>query len=195
MSATLTETSMPPAPAYFPLAAASSQDTTTGNSSGSTGYNEKRTEYRYSTSDEVRVWLSSMPSVEIPAVLCDVSRSGFRVELSLPVLPGSGMKVCIRDRTTIFAIARYCRQASGKYQVGASIENVYYQTAAVESPHYMVAIEAGTVRAQLQRVLSSDSGDCSRKDLACAIIDDHTLFSVGSQNRLSGVPPLPDRLA
>jgi len=187
-----TETSAPP---HLPTAAFS-QNATTRKQDCPAGLSERRSEIRYPTCDEVRVWLNNMASREIPAIMRDVSRSGFRIELNFPVEPGARIKVCIPDRATLFAVTRYCRQTSDKYHVGASIESVYYPTAPAPAAHYMVASGTSAARTRRRRGPSFDSDVSSPecRDLARAIIDDHTPFPIGTQQRLPDLPPSPDRL-
>jgi hypothetical protein len=106
------------------------------------------------------------------------------------------MKVSIRDRAIILAVARYCRGTFETYQVGASIESVYYPGGAVNATHYAFAAETGATRSRLQRALLTDPDASAResRDLACVIIDHDTSFSFSSLNRLDDLQPLSDRL-
>ena len=86
---------------------------------------EKRRERRYPTCDPVEVFLVDFAGVRVSGMLRDVSRDGFRVEIDLPVHRGARLKVRLRDHTTVFAVARYCRRTADTYQVGAEIEWLY----------------------------------------------------------------------
>jgi hypothetical protein len=187
-------TSAPSAPAGIQPVAAFFQNETAGNSESSAGFCERRREVRYATNDDVQLSLNGMAGLEISGVLRDVSRNGLRVEVAWPVQTGTRMKVSIRDRAIIFAVARHCRRTLETYQVGASIESVYYPTAGVDASQETLG-ETGAIRSG-QRQLSLDSDPSSRehRDLAGAIIDDHTSHSFGSLNRLADLQPLSDRL-
>jgi hypothetical protein len=170
------EKSPAPRPAAVQPAVAPFQNSTAGNSVRSNGFSDRRREFRYATCDEVRLSLNGMAGSEIPAVLRDVSRGGLRVELAKPVQTGARMKISIRDRAIVFAVARYCHRTSDKYQVGASIENVYYPAAAERASRYAFASEPAS----------------EGRDLARAIIDDHTSSSFGRLSRLADLSRLPD---
>jgi len=90
------------------------------NAIGWTG-REKRREHRYATCDPVSVVLLDYAGLRVPGVLRDVSKSGFRVEIGLPVHQGAKLKLGLHDQI-IFAVARYCRRTADTYQVGAFIE-------------------------------------------------------------------------
>lgn len=86
---------------------------------------EKRREHRYVTCDPVNVVLLDSAGLPVSGVLRDVSKSGFRVEIDLPVHRGDRLKLTLRGQI-IFAVARYCRRTADTYQVGASIERIYF---------------------------------------------------------------------
>ncbi|HTW63128.1 MAG TPA: PilZ domain-containing protein [Bryobacteraceae bacterium] len=87
---------------------------------------EKRREPRYSTCDAAEVSLLDLPGAHFGAVVHDVSKNGLRIELDLPVTSGSRLKITLRKRAIVFAIARYCRRTGNTYHVGAEIESAYY---------------------------------------------------------------------
>lgn len=132
---------------------------------------ERRREVRYSTYEEVQVSLLDFSSLEVSGVLRDVSRSGFRVELILPVSTGGRVKVTIRDKLVIFATARYCRREGDTFQVGASIDAMFCPSALV----------ARTPERHATPNLNVSASEC--RDLARAIIDDHILFGSGNRAR------------
>lgn len=90
---------------------------------------ERRREVRYPTYEEVRVSLLDVAGLEVSGVLRDVSRSGFRVELILPVRTGGRVKVTIPGKVVIFATVRYCRSDNDTFQVGASIDAMFCPSA------------------------------------------------------------------
>lgn len=85
---------------------------------------ERRREHRYVTCDPVNVVLLDCMGLRVSGVLRDVSKSGFRVEIDLPVQKGARLKLTLHNQI-IFAGARYCRKTADTYQVGASIEWIY----------------------------------------------------------------------
>jgi hypothetical protein len=87
---------------------------------------EKRRESRYEICEAVEVSILEMPVRRLQGVLRDVSRSGFRVELSEPAVAGARLEVVLRNQAIIFGEARYCRHSVGTYQVGVVIEDIYY---------------------------------------------------------------------
>jgi hypothetical protein len=94
--------------------------------SGAGPFVEKRRETRYEICEAVEVSILEMPVRCLQGVLRDVSRSGFRLELSEPVVAGARLEVVLRNQAIIFGEARYCRHSAGTYQVGVVIEDIYY---------------------------------------------------------------------
>jgi hypothetical protein len=87
---------------------------------------EKRREVRYRTFEEVEVCILDAESPRLHGILRDVSRSGLRMELSLPVKAGAHLEVVLHNQAIIFGEARYCRGSAHTYQVGVAIEDIYY---------------------------------------------------------------------
>jgi hypothetical protein len=139
---------------------------------------ERRREVRYPTYEEVQVALLDLPGLDVSGVLRDVSRSGFRLELCLPVRTGARVKISIRDKEVIFATARYCRAEGETFQVGASIDAMFCPSAlqAARKP----GLNAGPA-----------AGECG--DLARAIIDDHQSFPGGCSKPLANNPFASER--
>ena len=97
---------------------------------------EKRREARYVTCDEVEVCILGAESQCQRGILRDVSRSGLRIELSLPVEAGAHLEVVLVNRAIIFGEARYCRRSTHTYQVGVVIDDIYYpKTSPAASTH------------------------------------------------------------
>jgi hypothetical protein len=112
-------------------------DSTPSDASGNAGANadaERRTEFRYTTSDPVDVAPLEMPGLQVSGILRDVSKSGLRIELAVAVSAGARLKVSLHKRTIMFVVVRYCRKTGDAYQVGASIEHVYYPSTTSISP-------------------------------------------------------------
>jgi len=87
---------------------------------------EKRREARYETCEAVEVCILEVESQPLRGILRDVSRSGLRIELSLPVEAGSHLEIVLLNRAIIFGEARYCRGSGHTYHVGVVIEDIYY---------------------------------------------------------------------
>jgi hypothetical protein len=155
---------------------------------------EKRKEMRYQTCENVRVSLLDTPGLEVPGILRDVSKNGLRVELALPVKEGALVKVAIRNKAIVFALARHCRRTLDTYQVGASIESLYCP--AIVQKEENPSVNSGNRTAPVC-TLQTESGTQARecRDLARAIIDDHTLFASAIRTRLAEMPPVSDRVA
>lgn len=99
---------------------------------------ERRKEIRYATCDPAAVSWLDLKGLQVPGIIRDVSRNGLRIELLLPVSMGARLKITLRKRAVIFAVARCCRQTGDTYQVGAEIEGVYYPSntpSASPNPH------------------------------------------------------------
>jgi len=86
---------------------------------------ERRREIRYETCDPVQVYLHDLASPKIAGVVRDISRSGLRLEISMPVVPGARLKIRLRSHA-IFGQVRYCRKAMDAYQAGVTISDVYF---------------------------------------------------------------------
>ena len=153
---------------------------------------ERRREVRYPTYEQVQVSLLEMAGLEVNGVLRDVSRSGFRVELCLPLRTGGRVMLSIRDKVVIFATARYCRRESGTFQVGASIDAMF-------CPSALLAARTPARRATPNLDEHPDAansnvsgGEC--RDLARAIIEDQKLFPCGSPEPLANRRSASDRV-
>lgn len=95
---------------------------------------DKRRQKRYATSEIVDVCLLDMNNVRLTGTLRDISKSGMRVELNMSVQVGDRLEVLLRNKAIIFAEVRYCRNSGAFYQVGASIDDVYYPRGPQSSP-------------------------------------------------------------
>jgi len=115
---------------------------------------ERRRETRYETCDPVQVYLLDHAGLHIPGVVRDISKSGLRVEIGLPVVAGTRLKIRLRSHV-IFGEVRYCRESGGACQVGVAIDGVYF------SP-------SGTSRAA-----EADAPRQESHALARFIVDDH----------------------
>lgn len=88
---------------------------------------DRRRETRYATNDPAEIQLLEAGGApQMKGKVLDVSRSGFRLEISTPMSKGLRLKIVLRDRTVIFGETRYCRHVSPSYHVGVAIESVSY---------------------------------------------------------------------
>jgi hypothetical protein len=186
LSAALISPSLPPPAVYFP-----------GEAFETSSVNfeplpERRREARYPTYEEVQVSLLDVSGLELSGVLRDVSRSGFRVELIVPVRPGARLKVAIRDKEVMFATARYCRREMDTFQIGASIDAMFRQSA--------LAAAMSSKRPSIQNLdenpgaADADASGGEYRDLARAIIEDQKLFSCGRPESVANPRSLADRM-
>jgi hypothetical protein len=85
---------------------------------------EKRREARYPCNDAVAVRILSVGPRHFPATVLDVSRSGLRLELAIPIAKGSEIEVTARSQIVIFGEVRYCRRAGDSFHAGVLIRDV-----------------------------------------------------------------------
>ena len=100
-----------------------------GSISGGPQGVERRREKRYATCEPVDVCLLNMNEMHLSGTLRDISKSGLRIEVDVPVKAGDRMEVVLQGKAVIFAEVRYCRQTGGSYQVGSLIEEVFWALA------------------------------------------------------------------
>jgi len=86
---------------------------------------ERRKEIRYATCNAVKVSLADVPELQVPGIVRDVSKSGLRVELALPISTGVRLRISFFRGAFVLAEVRYCRRTEYTYQVGAEIEKVH----------------------------------------------------------------------
>jgi sulfite reductase alpha subunit-like flavoprotein len=101
---------------------------------------EKRRETRYPTCEPVEVYLLDMNNLRLSGMLKDISKSGMRIELDMPLKPGDRLEVVVQNKAIAFAEVRYCRRTGESYQVGILIEDVYYPKAAAHSSPSNIAV-------------------------------------------------------
>jgi hypothetical protein len=94
--------------------------------SQSPSFEEKRREPRYPTSDLVEICVLQQGNPRLGGTVLDVSRSGLRVEVAIPVSKGARLEILVPNRVIILGEARYCRRISDLYHVGVAIGEVYY---------------------------------------------------------------------
>jgi hypothetical protein len=85
---------------------------------------EKRREPRYPCKDAVAVRILSVAPRHFPATVLDVSRSGLRLEVAIPIAKGSEIEVTARSQIVIFGEVRYCRRAGDSFYAGVLIRDV-----------------------------------------------------------------------
>jgi PilZ domain len=94
---------------------------------------EKRRETRYATCEPVDVYLLDMNNLRLGGMLRDVSKNGMRIELDMPLKVADRLEVLLQNKAIVFAEVRYCRRTGESYQVGTSIDDVYYPRTAAPS--------------------------------------------------------------
>ncbi len=86
---------------------------------------EKRREPRYRTHDPAYVEVVSKTALRALATVVDVSRSGLRLELQVPLPVHAHVEITIRPRgLVLFGEVRHCRAARGRYHAGVLIRGV-----------------------------------------------------------------------
>jgi|SRR5579871_2874530 len=96
---------------------------------------ERRQEARYNCADPCEIRVEPGARERVPGTVRDVSRSGLRLEITVPVLKGSFIEVMLPKEVVIFGEVRYCRPGSGTYQVGVQIQEVFYGTREIQHLH------------------------------------------------------------
>jgi PilZ domain len=91
---------------------------------------EKRREPRYETCEPVDLYLLDMNNLHLSGMLRDISKSGMRIELDMPLKVGDRMEVLLQNNTIVLAAVRYCRRTGESHQVGCVIDDVFYPKAA-----------------------------------------------------------------
>jgi hypothetical protein len=87
---------------------------------------ERRREHRYPANDIVEVHAVGSLGDRFPATIVDLSRSGLRLEVGKPLSRGTRLEIVLKNRAIIFGESCYARPKNGLYQVGVSIESVYF---------------------------------------------------------------------
>ena len=86
---------------------------------------EQRRERRYPTNDPVQVRPFPYTTTPLPANIVDVSRSGMKLELVMPLPQHIRVEVMmLESKAVIFGEVRYCRRSGAVYHAGVLIEDV-----------------------------------------------------------------------
>jgi PilZ domain len=86
---------------------------------------DRRREARYATNDPVEIEpVDGGGGPRVKGKVLDMSRSGLRIELPIPIGKGLRLKIVLPDQTIILAEARHCRHVSSLYHVGVVIQLV-----------------------------------------------------------------------
>jgi PilZ domain len=91
---------------------------------------ERRREPRYPCNDPVMVRVSPGDGNRLPATLIDVSRSGLRLEIGVPLIKGGEIEIVLSKQIAIFGKVRHCRRSGEKYQAGVLIQEAFYSSKA-----------------------------------------------------------------
>ena len=91
---------------------------------------ERRREPRYPCNDPVMVRVTPGDGNRIPAKLVDVSKSGLRLEIAVPLLKGSEIEIVLSKQIAIFGKIRHCRRSGDNYHAGVLIQEAFYSSKA-----------------------------------------------------------------
>jgi hypothetical protein len=89
---------------------------------------ERRREPRYPCNDPVMVRVMPGDGNRVPATLVDVSRSGLRLEIAIPLIKGSEIEIVLSKQIAIFGKIRHCRRSGDNYQAGVLIQEAFYSS-------------------------------------------------------------------
>jgi hypothetical protein len=90
---------------------------------------ERRRERRFPANDPVEVCILEPRCERVGGTILDISWSGLRVEVRTPVAKTVHLEIILPNRAIIFGETRYCRRQSGAYQIGVSIDEIYFAQA------------------------------------------------------------------
>jgi len=122
-----------------------------GNSHGNS-LAEKRREPRYAICEPVEVYLLDMNNLRLRGMLKDVSKSGMRIELDMPLKAGDRLEILLQNKAIVFAEVRHCHRTGESYQVGTVIDDVYYPKAATSPRTSKTAGSETTSKQVTQRI-------------------------------------------
>ena len=89
---------------------------------------ERRREPRYPCNDPVMVRVLPGDGSRVPGTLVDVSRSGLRLEVGIPLVKGGEIEIVLSKQIAIFGKVRHCRRSGDKYQAGVLIQEAFYSS-------------------------------------------------------------------
>jgi hypothetical protein len=87
---------------------------------------DRRAEARYPCADPCEVILPATGGRSTGTVR-DISRSGLRIESSMPISKGMEIEIVLPKQVVIFGEVRHCRGLDGGYQVGVRIREVFHR--------------------------------------------------------------------
>jgi len=93
----------------------------------STSSGDRRREARYPCADRCDIRIRDGRGERLPATLRDVSRSGLRVEFTMPISKGIVVEVILPKEVVIFGEVRHCRRFGEIYQVGVQIQEIFFR--------------------------------------------------------------------
>ena len=94
---------------------------------------DKRKEGRYPTNDPAEVGTVPSSGARVPATVIDVSKSGLRLEVSVPFLAGTRIEIVTSShKLVVFGEVRHCRRVGKVFHVGVLIEGIVSPRAATE---------------------------------------------------------------
>lgn len=84
---------------------------------------ERRREPRYPCNDPVEIRIVSGDGSRVPGTLKDISRSGLRIEIGVPVLKSSEIEIFLSKQLSVTGRVRHCRRVGATYQAGVLIQD------------------------------------------------------------------------
>jgi len=87
---------------------------------------DRRREPRYPCNDDVQVTVLSGNGRRVPAKLVEISRSGLRIELDIPLDKNAQIEIRMSNEVAIFGRVRHCRAVGERHQAGVLIEEAFY---------------------------------------------------------------------
>lgn len=82
---------------------------------------ERRREPRYPCDDPVEIRTVPRDGSRVPATLKDISRSGLRIEIAVPLPKGAEIEVLLSKQLAVSGRVRHCRRVGAKYEAGILI--------------------------------------------------------------------------
>jgi len=83
---------------------------------------ERRREPRYPCNDPVEIRIVPGDGSRVAGTLKDISRSGLRIEIGVPVLKSAEIEIFLSTQLSVTGRVRHCRRVGAKYQAGILIE-------------------------------------------------------------------------
>jgi PilZ domain-containing protein len=103
---------------------------------------DKRSENRYPTNDEVRVKLTRFPEIKQDGKVHNVSRSGLQLEVPLAVQIHSEVEVLLSGGAALFGEVCYCRRVGAVFHAGIRIHDAVFSSTTEHSSRESLSLYA-----------------------------------------------------